>query len=65
MPLHLSSTTRIKSCAAAAADFQHPLEQFKVENRNEAACGGGGGAVGEETGRTSLQIVKYFQEPTL
>ena len=37
----------------AAADFQHPLEQFKVENRNEVACGGGGGAVGEETGRTS------------
>ena len=36
---HLPFTsTRIKSCAAAAADLQHPLEEFKVKSRNEALC---------------------------
>ena len=46
-----SASIRIKSCAAAAADFQHPL---KVESRNEAF-----GALGK-TGITGLQIVRYF-----
>ena len=46
----------IKSCAAAAADPQQPLKEFRMENRNEALCTLG------ETGRTGLQIVKYFQE---
>ena len=46
-----SASVRIKSCAAAAADFQHPL---KVESRNEALC-----ALGK-TAITGLQIVKYF-----
>ena len=38
---HLPSTsTRIKPCAAAAADFQQPHqgEELKVESRNEALC---------------------------
>ena len=33
-----TTSTRIKSCAAAAADLQHPLEEFKVKSRNEALC---------------------------
>ena len=54
---HLPSTpTRIKSCAAAAADFEHALKGVQVESRNEALC-----ALGK-TGRTGLQIVRYFQE---
>ena len=57
---HLPSTsTRIKSCVAAAADFQHPLKGVQVESKNEALC-----ALGK-TGRTRLQIVRYFQEPIL
>ena len=30
--------TRIKSWAAAAADLQHPLKEFRVDSRNEALC---------------------------
>ena len=57
---HLPSTsTRIKSCTAAAADRQHPLKECRVESRNEALC-----ALGK-TGLTGLQIVGYFQEPIL
>ena len=33
-----SSSSRIKSCAATAADFQHPLKEFRVESKNEALC---------------------------
>ena len=33
-----SISTRIKSCAAAAADLHHPLKEFRVESRNEALC---------------------------
>ena len=47
---HLPPTsTRIKSCAAVAADFQHPLKELRVENRN-ALCTQG------KIGRTHLQI---------
>jgi len=31
-----STSTRIKSCAAAAADLQHPLKEPRMESRNEA-----------------------------
>ena len=48
---HLPSTsTRIKSCAAAATDLQYPWKEFKVESRNEALC------AWEKIGRTGLQI---------
>ena len=54
---HLPSTsTRIKSWAAAAADRQHARKEFRVEIRNEAL-----GALGK-TGKTGLQIVRYFQK---
>jgi len=33
-----STSTRIKSCVAAAANLQHPLKEFRVESRNEAFC---------------------------
>ena len=36
-----STSTRIKSCAAAAADLQHPLKKFRLENRNEVLCAPG------------------------
>ena len=39
----------MKSCAAVAADFQHPLKELRVENRN-ALCTQG------KIGRTGLQI---------
>jgi len=41
-----STSARIKSCAAAAADLYHSLKEFRVESRNEALCaqGFGGGA---------------------
>ena len=36
---HLPSTsTRIKLCAAAAADLQQPNKEFRVESRNKALC---------------------------
>ena len=48
---HLPSTsTRIKSYAGIAADFQQPLKGVRVKCRNEAFC-----ALGK-TGRTGLQI---------
>ena len=54
---HLPFTSaRIKSCAAAADDLQHPLKDFRVESRNEASVLGG------KIGRTGLQIVRYSQE---
>ena len=38
---HVSSTSaKIKSCAAAAADLQHPCKELAVESRNEALCSG-------------------------
>ena len=41
---HLPSTcTRIKSCAAAAANLQYPLKEFGAESRNEALSAGVGG----------------------
>ena len=33
-----SNSTRIKSCAAAASDLQHPLKEFRVESRSGALC---------------------------
>jgi len=30
--------TRIKSCAAAAADLQSLWKEFRMESRNEAPC---------------------------
>lgn len=45
--------TRIKPCATAAADLQHPPEEFRVKSTNQRLCSG-------KTGRTSLWIVRYF-----
>ena len=39
--------------------FDTPWKEFRVEGRNEALC-----ALGK-TGKTGLQIVRYFQEPIL
>ena len=48
---HLPSTsTRIKSCAAAATDLQYPWKEFRVDSRNEVLC------AWEKIGRTGLQI---------
>ena len=52
-----STSTRIKSGAAATADFQHPWKRFRMESKNETLCAGG-----QKTGRTGLQIVRYFHE---
>ena len=32
------TSTKIKLCATAAAELQHPLKEFRVESRNEALC---------------------------
>ena len=40
--------------------FNTPLKEFRVESRTEADTE----ALGK-TGRTGLQIVRYFQEPIL
>ena len=48
--MHASTFTRIKSCLVAAADFQHPLKEFRVKSKNEALCAQG------KAGRTGLQI---------
>ena len=48
-----------KSCTAAAADLQHPPERNSGWSRYEALCTLG------KSGRTDLQIVRYFQEPIL
>ena len=54
---HLPSTsTRIKSCAAAATDLQHPPVESsgsRTEMRHSAL---------EITGRIGVQIVRYFQD---
>ena len=57
---HLPSvSTRIKSCAAAAADFQDPLKWVRVENRNEALC-----ALGKIWHNRSSDIFRnWFYEP--
>ena len=36
-----STSIRIKSCSATAADLQHPLRKPRVESRNEALCARG------------------------
>ena len=57
LPWALPSTSRrIKSCAAAAADLQQPNKEFRVESRNKALCAQG------KTGRTGLQTVRYARE---
>lgn len=38
----LSPSTRVTSCAAVAADCHTPLEEFRVERRDEAVCAGVG-----------------------
>jgi hypothetical protein len=49
----------LKSCAAAAADFQHPLKGVQGgEQKWGTLCSG-------KTGRTSLRIVRIFQESIL
>ena len=51
-----STSTRIKSCAVAAADLQHLSKKvFRMESKNKALC-----ALGK-TGRIGLQIVRHFQ----
>ena len=51
-----STSTRIKSCAATAADFQHPLKGGQGgEQKWGTLCSG-------KNCRTRLQIVKYFLE---
>lgn len=32
------TSTKIKLCAAAAAELQHPLKEFRAESGNEALC---------------------------
>ena len=58
-----STSTRIKSCAVAVADFQcptpsapHPTERSLGWRRNETLCAQG------KTGRTGLKIVRYYQK---
>ena len=50
-----STFTRIKSCAAIAADLQYPLKEFRVERSNEAFCAPG-------NWKDSFQIVRYSQK---
>ena len=49
------TSTRIKLCAAAAAELQHPLKEFRAERGNEALYS-------RKTGRTGLQKARYSQE---
>ena len=58
---HLPSTsTRIKLWAAVAADLQFPLKGVpRIKSTYEALC------ALEKTGRTGLQIIRYFQGTTL
>ena len=51
-----SISTRIKSCAAAAADFQYPLKGAQGEEQKEALW-----ALGKLAEQV-LQIARYFQE---
>ena len=54
---HLPSTSmRIKSRDAAAADFQHPLKAAQGGDQEGDPLGSG------KIDRTGLQIVKYFQD---
>ena len=58
---HLSSTsTKMKSCAATAADFQQSPERssgLRAEIGHSVLSG--------KTGRIGLQIVRHFQESIL
>jgi len=38
LPSPPSTSTRVKSFVAAVADLQHPLQELRVESRNEACC---------------------------
>jgi len=58
---HTSISTRIKSCAAAAADLAHPLKEFNVESRNEAPCAQGRGR--GLAGQVIRQV--FFKSPIL
>ena len=51
-----STSTGIRSCAASVANLPHPLEEFKVESRNEVLFAQG------ITGSTGFQIPRYSQE---
>ena len=53
-----SAFTRMKSLAAAVTGLNTLQKEFRAGIRNEALC-----ALGK-TGRTDLQIVRYFQENT-
>ena len=55
-----STYSRIKSCAALVADFQHFLKGVQGGGQKRHSVFGGHGA-----GRTDLQIVLYFQELVL
>ena len=57
---HLPSTsTRIKSCAAAAADLQHPLKGV------QGGVQKWGSLCSRKTGRTGLPTVRHYQEVIL
>ena len=49
-----STSTRIESCASAAANLQHTWKESMMEMRCSVLKG--------KTGRTGLQTVRYFQE---
>ena len=51
-----SASAETEPCAAAAADLQHPLREFRVE---------WGTLCSRESGGTGLWIVGYFQEQIL
>ena len=55
-----STYSRIKSCAALVADFQHFLKWVQGGGQKRHSVFGGHGA-----GRADLQIVVYFQELVL
>ena len=57
--MHASTSTRIKSCVAAAADLQHPLKGVKRGKREWGICAQG------KIDRTGLQtgIFRRFYEP--
>ena len=66
---HLPSTsTRLQSCAATAADLHHPPEDAQGgDQKRDALCWGGGGGSRGATGRTGLQrgiFSSCFYEPS-
>ena len=66
---HLPSTsTRLQSCAATAADLHHPPEDAQGgDQKPDALCWGGGGGSRGATGRTGLQrgiFSSCFYEPS-